>query len=101
MEYTSQFNKGIHSDNSPLNQPEDTARYVLNGVQISEEGDLLNYTNEKGTVNKVNNFPSAFSIIGGVVLDTDLIVILVNPTTGNSQVGYVDHPFTYVGVSPS
>lgn len=101
MESLSQFSKGVNSDNSKINQPDGTVTYVFNGVQISEEGDLLNYSNEKGTLSKLINFPIGFKIIGATVLNTDFIIFLVDPINGYSQIGIVDLNFTYSRKAPS
>jgi hypothetical protein len=101
MKSLSQFSKGVNTDNSRINQPDGTVIYAFNGVQLSEEGDLLNYSNEKGTLSKVINFPIGFKIIGGTVLNTDFIVFLVDPVNSYSQVGIVDLNFSYTRKAPS
>jgi hypothetical protein len=95
------FSKGLNSDNSEINQPKGTYRYMFNGVNISEEGDIFNLSNEKGTINKVTTFPIGFKIIGGTVLNTDLICFLVDPINNYSQVGIIDSNFIYTRKAPS
>jgi hypothetical protein len=101
MEHINNFSKGLNTDNSEIDQPNGTYRYMLNGVHISEEGDIFNPTNEKGTLSRVNNFPSGFKINGGTVLDTDFIVFLVDPINGYSQIGIIDNTFSYERRVPS
>lgn len=61
--------KGLHTDYSPLAQPEGTYTYLLNGIR-SLSGDL---ENEQGTIDiKILNK----KVIGGCVLDQDLILFL-------------------------
>ncbi len=95
------FSKGLNSDNSEINQPKGTYRYMFNGVNISEEGDIFNPSNEKGTINKVTTFPEGFKIIGGTTLNTDFICFLVDPNNGYSQVGIIDSNFVYTRKAPS
>lgn len=101
MQSLSQFSRGINTDNSKINQPDGTVTFVFNGVQLSQEGDLLNYSNEKGTSRTVFNFPTGFKIIGGDILNTDFIVFLVDPINGYSQIGIIDNTFTYTRKAPS
>lgn len=101
MEVTNTFDGGQKSDYSPSNQPQRTYKYCLNGVAISEEGDIFNLNNEKGTTNRVINFPTGFKILGGFVLNTDLIVCLSNPSGPYSQIGIVDASFNYTRVAPN
>lgn len=101
MEVTNTFDGGMKTDYSPLNQPQKTYTYCLNGINISDTGDIFALSNEKGTINRVTNFPTGFKIVGGVVLNTDLIVCLANPTGPYSQVGIIDTSFSYTRVAPS
>src|SRR5690606_38840463 len=101
MEVTNTFEGGMKSNYSPLNQPQKTYTYCLNGVNISDVGDIFNISNERGTINRVTNFPLAFKIVGGAVLNTDLIVFLANPDGPYSQIGIVDSNFNYTRISPN
>jgi hypothetical protein len=101
METTNLFDDGLKSDYSPSNQPEKSYVYCLNGMNISQSGDIFTLSNEKGTVDKVSNFPEGFKIIGGTVLNTDLIIILVNPDGPYSQIGIVDSSFSYTRIVPN
>jgi hypothetical protein len=101
MEVTNTFEGGMKSDYSSSNQPQRSYKYCLNGVNVSETGDLFNLTNEQGTVNRVNNFPAGFKIIGGTVLNTDLIIFLANPSGPFSQIGIIDSNFSYTRVIPN
>jgi hypothetical protein len=94
------FSGGLNTDNSKLNQPQGTYRYMLNGMLISEDGDLFNPVNEKGTTNKVLNFPTGYKIIGATVLNTEFIVFLVNPTSGNSEAGEISSSYVYTRKAP-
>ena len=39
--------KGLHTDNSPQDQPKDTYRFALNAVNETELGDLFFNSNEE------------------------------------------------------
>lgn len=86
---TNTFEKGMNRDNSPRTQPEATTRFVLNMVSLSEDGDIYSLINEKGT-EVFSTLPSGYKLIGEETLDQDLIIFLVNPTNGNSQVGMIN-----------
>jgi hypothetical protein len=101
MEVSNIFDGGMKTDYSHSNQPQRTYTYCLNGVNISDNGDIFSLSNEKGTTNRVTNFPTGFKIIGGVVLNTDLIICLANPTGPYSQIGIVDSNFSYTRVAPN
>ena len=83
------FLGGLNTDMHPGQQPENTTRYVLNFVPMSEDGNLYSITNESGTeIMSGLSFPTGFIPIGYSVLNTDIIVILSDPA-GNNQVGYI------------
>ena len=45
---TNSFEKGLHTDNAPHNQPEGTYKYALNAVNETEEGNQGSVSNETG-----------------------------------------------------
>lgn len=101
MEVTNTFEDGMKTDFSHSNQPQRSYTYCLNGINISDTGDIFALTNERGTVNRVTNFPTGFKIIGGTVLNTDLIVLLTNPTGPYSQIGIINSSFNYTRIAPN
>lgn len=83
------FLGGLNTDIHPGQQPENTTRYVLNFVPMSEEGNLYSISNESGTeIMSGLSFPTGFIPIGYSVLNSDIIVIL-SDVAGNNQVGYI------------
>lgn len=101
MEVTNTFDGGMKRDYSPSNQPQKSYTYCLNGINISDAGDIFSLSNERGTTNRVTNFPTGFKIIGGYVLDSDLIVCLVNSSGPYSQIGIIDANFSYTRIAPN
>lgn len=81
------FNKGLHTDNSPVNQPEGTWRYALNLVDETSEGDDTFVTNERSNY-QCSQLKEGYVPIGWVYINNNRMVIFsVNTQTGLSEIG--------------
>ena len=73
----------IMTDTSPNNQPDNTTRFVLNGVYNSDEGDIGFISNEVG-YSKLEDIPEGYNLVGNIpLLDGEVILFLapINPTS--------------------
>lgn len=74
---------GLRTDHLPAEQPESSARLVLNGVLDSPDGDMMNYQNELGT--ELSTVLS-YTPIGTINLtDNNVVVFSTDNTT--SEIG--------------
>jgi hypothetical protein len=80
--------KGMVTDTSPLDQPKETYRFALNGINESEDGDANFISNELSNF-PVDGFPSDMIVIGSVYLGNNEICIF-----GKS----VANPVSYIGI---
>src|SRR5688572_11828819 len=64
--------------------------YALNAVKSGFDGQEVNYQNEPANENCVN-FPEGYQVIGRKSIPQKNMVafMLVNPSTGGSEIGYV------------
>lgn len=82
--------KGLHTDSSPVDQPQGTYRYALNGVDESHTGDQGFITTE-GSSKKVNSYPNGSYPIGDVYMsEGNSLVFLTNPSTQRDYIGILD-----------
>ena len=73
----------IMTDTSPNNQPDNTTRFVLNGVYNSDEGDIGFISNEVG-YSKLEDIPEGYNLVGNIpLLDGEVILFLapIDPTS--------------------
>ena len=73
----------IMTDTSPNNQPDNTTRFVLNGVYNSDEGDIGFISNEVG-YSKLEDIPEGYNLVGNIpLLDGEVILFLapINPAS--------------------
>lgn len=89
FEQNNDLTKGLNSDFNPSKQPENTYIQAKNFVRLSDTGDYYSLTNEKGTL-EYCNLPDTYSVIGRVVLESDIIFISVKNDLSASQIGIVD-----------
>ena len=81
--------KGMVTDSSPLDQPKDTYRYVLNGINESgEEGDLNFISNELGNI-QCTTFPQGMRIVDAVSINNNQICIFGRNNT-TSYIGLLN-----------
>lgn len=75
-----QYSKGLYTDSNELRQPENTYRWLLNGVLESIDGDYGDISNEKGN-EPCADLPSGYTVIGSVLANNnDSILFLTNGT---------------------
>lgn len=90
--------KGLSSDLGPDRQPKECPRFALNAVNEASDGEQLSLSNERGFLASTN-FPAGFYPIGDRYLeDNQTVVILVNPTTGRSEIGTVTKDDKYTTI---
>lgn len=76
---------GLRTDHLPIEQPRESARFVLNGALDSPNGDVFNYQNELGT--ELNyTLPTGYKLIGAINLANDEVVIFSTDNT-TSEIG--------------
>lgn len=88
MEDINKFLGGMNQDSHPTNQPENTTTNLVNFVPVSKNGNMYSVTNESGTTLMNITFPGTMKVIGSTILNTDIIVLLVD-SLGNCQVGII------------
>ncbi len=72
--------KGLHTDNSPVAQPEGTIRFGLNGVRETENGDQSFGSNEESN-EECAEFPDGFTPIGEeYMIRGQIAMFLTNPS---------------------
>ena len=81
--------KGIHTDNKPIAQPDNTIRYALNAIKESSEGDQTSYSNELGnivcadlTIDTVEYTPIGFISLP----DNKTVLFLAHPSSGEDKI---------------
>ena len=83
-----QLSGGLHSDNSPINQPKTTYRYALNTINETLEGDQTFLSNERS--NEICTFlPEGYLPNGKVYINNDKIVIFSTNGT-RSEIGILE-----------
>ena len=91
-----QFNSGMHSDFSPLQQPQGTQRFALNTVNDQStpaiqwlERESWNSSKNNERANELHaSLPPGFIIIGSVYIgDGEFCVFSANPDSGVSRIG--------------
>lgn len=87
--------KGVHTDNSPLEQPKDCHRFALNAVNEATDGQHLALSNEKGAV-ITTVLPDNFYVLGDRYLeDNRTAVILKQKGTNRDQIGFMNKDGQY------
>lgn len=81
--------KGLNTDTSPEFQVEGTQTFVLNGVNESENGNLLLLSNELGN-KKVTNLPTGFTVLSKLYLEKQQVALFLIDNLGNSIIGVFD-----------
>lgn len=90
----SQFNRGLHTDNSPQTQPEGSLRFALNSTDETEIGDMLFPTNlESNEV--LGSLPENYTPIGKCYMgDGKIALFLVGPNK-ESEIGIYEDSGVY------
>lgn len=76
---------GLRTDPLPIDQPKESARFVLNGALDSPDGDVLNYQNELGTSTSYA-LAEGFQVIGKVNIPDNNVVLFSTDNT-ESEIG--------------
>jgi hypothetical protein len=76
---------GLHLDNSPIDQPENTARFALNAVLDTSDGDSMSYSKEQA--NSLSHaLDTDYTLVGSIKIDgNNVILFSTNGTT--SEIG--------------
>lgn len=87
--------KGLHTDYTPKDQPKDTYRFALNGVDETSEGESSSLTNDES--NEIcAELPTGYQIIGKVYIGNDRTALfLVDENDVNSEIGVLDSYCNY------
>lgn len=81
---------GLHTDNSLVVQPEGKARFVLNGINETTEGDFGFLANEESNA-ACYSLPTGYVPLGQVYIgDENTLLFLTHPTLGHSSLAIVD-----------
>jgi hypothetical protein len=83
---------GMNMDSSMNQIPKGQTTYSLNGAVENFDANSISYQNEQGN-NLCLQFPEDFKLIGNHFIQEQNkhIFFLVNPNTGDSQIGYMDN----------
>lgn len=84
---------GMNMDLSVNQIPKGTLTYALNGALENFDANSTSYQNEPGNVPCELVFPSGYLLIGKhfIVEQNKHIFFLTNPTTGGSEIGYMEN----------
>lgn len=86
---------GIHTDNSPLEQPKGTSRFILNGVNETGDGKRGSISNDRSN-RAVTAVPDGYDVIGERYLGDDtLAIISVNRSNFREEIGLLDKDDVY------
>lgn len=88
--------KSLHTDNAPVNQPENTYRFMLNGVSETSIGDNSFSSNEGSNIN-ITSIPPNYIPIGDKYMeDNSSALILCNKLTNQIDIGILDKNNQYI-----
>ena len=94
-ENISEYNKNLHIDNSLVNQPKGTTRFVLNGVTETNEGDFNFISNEESN-EPCYELPDGHIPLGSIYIGNEETVIFsVKNDESISEIGIVDRNCNY------
>lgn len=77
---------GLNTDLSPEFQAEGTQRFVLNGVNESEEGNILTISNELGNI-AVTQLPEGYKVLSKLYIEKKEVLLFLVNQSGNSEIG--------------
>lgn len=87
--------EGLHVDNSLVDQPKGTTRFVLNGVNETKEGDSHFISNERSN-EPCYEIPKGYVLLGDVyTTDNKIVVFSVSSDNSLSEIGIVDDSCNY------
>jgi|GEM_PF-3332728 len=87
--------KGLHTDNSPQDQPKDTYRFALNAVNETELGDLFFNSNEESN-EECGELPNGYVPLGKVYIGNgETLIFSVAGDGSASEIGIRDSECQY------
>jgi hypothetical protein len=94
-EHASKPVKGIHTDFTPKDQPENTYRFALNAVDETSQGDSSSISNEES--NEIcADLPEGYIPIGKCYIgDGEVALFLSDEANGDSEIGILKKDCTY------
>lgn len=93
-------NKGLHTDNSPQEQPKDTYRFALNGIRETNEGDSTFISNENSN-ELAWDLSDGFVPIGKqYITGNKQVIISISEDETEVEIGIVDSSNRYTPVGP-
>lgn len=88
-------NKGLHTDNSPQDQPKDTYKFALNGIRETNEGDSTYISNENSN-ELAWSLPEDFIPIGKeYITGNKQVIISISKDETQVEIGIVNSENTY------
>ena len=88
--------KGIHTNNSLVDQPKGTTRFVLNGVNETEEGDQGFISNEQSN-QECYQLPEGYIPLGKVYIgNNETVIFSVAFDESSSEIGIADGNCNYI-----
>ena len=92
----SELSKGLHRDNSFIDQPKGTYRFALNSVNETELGDSGFIGNEEANI-ECANFPVGYTPIGKIYIgNNQTVIFLVSNDEQVSEIGILNDNCVYV-----
>lgn len=87
--------RGLEQDKAPINQSKDTTRFVLNGVNESLDGDLMNLSCENSNL-LYTHIKEDFIILGSLYIgDGETIIFSVKDDNSESEIGILKDNTSY------
>lgn len=94
-ENVTQFNKGLHTDNSYASQPKGTYTFALNAVTETNNGDSNNRSNENSN-GPCGVLPNGYIPLGKIYIgDNETLIFSVSPDESLSEIGIMNDNCIY------
>ena len=94
----SQFNGGLHTDNSLVDSPKGTYRFALNSVNETELGDFGFISNEESN-EQCASLTTGYIPIGKCYIgDNETVIFSVSADNSISEIGILDNNCNYTPV---
>lgn len=89
---------GLHTDNSPIDQPENTTIFNLNVVNENDEGNSNRLSNENSN-EECYQLTDGYAYLGDVYIgNNELLIFSVAEDESSSEIGIVDRECTYTAL---
>jgi hypothetical protein len=86
--------KGLHTDNSPVDQPKESYRFALNAVNTTTKGNNTCISNEMGNT-PCTSIPFGYYIIGDRYIEDNQTVLFLVNKFGRQEIGLLKKDSTY------